>query len=255
MFYFIVSTYPSDPQARMGLTKCMEVLKKMEIVWPSAGRALEILAGSKFNLQESELVKLANHPDRHKRSAEQDLDTEDVGTYQHEDLPSGAADYLGLRPQGYETSRYENGQEDLPNGVDLPSDLPFTDNNSVPYLSSYERWTADGAVAQPFSGPLSTSVLPQLYSTGLVDERAIPGIRVYSNTGGYEPGRRYPQYWNDCTTFPQLGTAYGSMQGHFDQEIQPDSSQASVSPSPMFLPQPYNMYCQSQLHFYLFILV
>ncbi|KAI0321497.1 fungal-specific transcription factor domain-containing protein, partial [Amylostereum chailletii] len=45
-----LNVYPDDPQARKGLTTCLDVLKLMETVWPSAGRAWELLHGSKVNL-------------------------------------------------------------------------------------------------------------------------------------------------------------------------------------------------------------
>lgn len=250
-----LSTYPSDPQARMGLTRCMEALKKMEIVWPSAGRALELLAGSKVNLQEAELAELSNHPDRHKRSAEQDLDAEDIETYARGQLPNYTADYLALQSQGFDTSEYGNdGRGVYTNGAGLqsvapPPQAPFTNNDNA-YMSSADRWPPDGGQTNPFSGPLSTSVLPQLYSTGLVDDPATSGVRIYANSYdrgvGYEKGRPYPQYWNDCTTFPQLGTAYGNMSMQFDQNVEPDSGQSSANTSTVYLPEEYNIYMPSQ---------
>jgi hypothetical protein len=252
---FIVSTYPADPQARMGLARCMDALKRMEIVWPSAGRALELLAGSKFNLQEAELAKLSNHPDRRKRSAERDLDTEDIEAYDRGRLPNANADYLTLRSQDYDPSKYGNTQQEVfSDGVDMQSGIPYS--NNVSYTSSYERWPLEGSVQHPFSGTLSTSVLPQLYSTGLVDEHATPGVRVYSNTydrggngggggGGYEKARRYPQYWNDHTTFSQLGTAIGNpVPVQFDQQVQSQSIQPQANPSGLYLPEHYDMYSQ-----------
>jgi hypothetical protein len=255
MHVTILSTYPADPQARMGLARCMDALKRMEIVWPSAGRALELLAGSKFNLQEAELAKLSNHPDRRKRSAERDLDTEDIEAYDRGRLPNANADYLTLRSQDYDPSKYGNTQQEVfSDGVDMQSGIPYS--NNVSYTSSYERWPLEGSVQHPFSGTLSTSVLPQLYSTGLVDEHATPGVRVYSNTydrggngggggGGYEKARRYPQYWNDHTTFSQLGTAIGNpVPVQFDQQVQSQSIQPQANPSGLYLPEHYDMYSQ-----------
>lgn len=84
-----------------------------------------------------------------------------------------------------------------------------------------------------FSGPLSTSVLPQLYSTGLVDEQGLQSSLTASShrpsqTQTHRPVHAHPQpqyphqyshaskvppqvqpqpqYWSDYSTFSQLGT-------------------------------------------------
>ena len=46
----VVASNPSDPQARIGLERIMDALKRMELVWPSAGRAWELLHGAKDGL-------------------------------------------------------------------------------------------------------------------------------------------------------------------------------------------------------------
>lgn len=66
MHITILIAHPTDPQARIGLSKCMESLRTMQVVWPCAARALELLRGSKFNLQEP---AIESSP-RDKRSAD-----------------------------------------------------------------------------------------------------------------------------------------------------------------------------------------
>lgn len=49
-------------------------------------------------------------------------------------------------------------------------------------------------------GSLSTSVLPQQFSTGFVDER--------SHRGQDRAPQRFPQYWNDYSALGQMDAAY-----------------------------------------------
>jgi hypothetical protein len=46
----------------------------LQITWPSAGRAWELLNLARINMKEAELSRLENHPDRNKRSAPEDTD-------------------------------------------------------------------------------------------------------------------------------------------------------------------------------------
>ena len=150
----------------------------------------------------------------------------------------------------------------FPNSVDVqPGMTTFTNvENSISYMPLYGRWPSSdtgGTVVQPYPNTLSTSVLPQLYSTGLVDERSTSGIGAYSNayarSGNYDKGRRYPQYWNDYTAFPQLGSAYSDIPVNLDQGVQTHiaqqpplsvnpSTSASAASSSAYLPEQYNMY-------------
>ncbi|TFK31644.1 fungal-specific transcription factor domain-containing protein [Crucibulum laeve] len=225
-----LTVHPSDPQARIGLGKCMDALRMMEIVWPSAGRALELLRGAKVNLEESELAMLANHADRNKRPAEQSLDD----SFERSHPSATAMDYASLRashvPTNYPSTEVYNAD-----GYTNHSPL-------VPASSSnYRQWPSDSINSHSFNTPLSTSVLPQLYSTGLVDERASSSNRIHSHSDQQNHGHgntRYPQYWNDYSTFPQLGTAYG---GIHEQSSVPQQQQQSTSQMYMS-DQHYNIY-------------
>lgn len=221
----------------------MDALHKMEIVWPSAGRALELLRGAKVNLEEAELIKLANHPDRHKRSAEDILDD----SFERNHLSNNAnPDYLSLRthsygaPNNYHAVYSDTGsmqqQQQQP-----PSASPSSNPNAPYFANGYERWPSDNANNLSYPATLSTSVLPQLYSTGIVDERA-PHVsshnRLQSTTDQHGHPHRYPQYWNDYSTFPQLGTAYGALN---DQIPMPQQHPSSSQPQ-IYLPEQYNIY-------------
>jgi len=216
-----LSTYSSDPQARMGLTKCMEVLSAMEIVWPSAARALELLRGSKVNIGSADLTAFTAQSVRQKRSAEQFL--KDMEPQQLQ----GPGDYgapVNLRPRNY-PSNFVYSLEGIPL---QPSSQP----PAVPYLPLFERWPTDnGNNGVPFPNTLSTSVLPQIYSTGLFDER---GNRASANIDPNGSQNRYPQYWNDYSTYSQLGNHNGFHE-------QPPPVHAHSSTSQLFPSEQYNI--------------
>jgi hypothetical protein len=192
----------------------------MEIVWPSAGRALELLRGSKFNLEESELVALSNHPVRHKRSADHFIETtpsDRIRTLEN-------MDYTYLDPRGSSFPPYSAqgvgvyGSSVPP--IHLDAQMSSSSQNYHPSSSSSWASSDNSSTTTAFQGTLSTSVLPQIYSTGLVDDRVggSNNTRVHSQSsqsdsqnrsgGGGGGTARYPQYWHDYSTFPQLGTAY-----------------------------------------------
>jgi hypothetical protein len=192
--------------------KCTEALRKMRIMWPSAGRALDLLTGSKVSTTGLELSKLSNHPDRHKRAAEQDLDVQDA--FDHGQFTTDIAGNLVSRSQPYHPVQYGGAQEVYTHTGELqPGLAPIPE---VPF-PSYERWPTEGLVHHPFANTLSTSVLPQLYSTGLVDDHAASGVRLAAHDRHGGEHARYPQYWHDYSTFPQLGMAYGDTPSLLDQ--------------------------------------
>lgn len=218
----------------MGLNKCMDVLHMMEVVWPSAGRALELLRGSKVNTQDSDFTPPPSNASRRKRLAEQPLD--DAFDRNLSSDPNMDQDYLELRPPTY-GPQYNNHAVYADPGNEIQPTAP-TPPEHTPYMPTYDRWPSENINQFAFSGPLSTSVLPQLYSTGLVDDRDPSGSnRVHSQPDQSRSSNpsRYPQYWNDFSTFSQLGTAYGNY--HEQAPVsQPQSS------SQMFLAGNYNLY-------------
>ncbi|KAJ7121042.1 fungal-specific transcription factor domain-containing protein [Mycena epipterygia] len=206
-----LSAYPTDPQARLGLTKCMDALKEMEIIWPSAARALELLRGAQETLADADAdVSTGDTARPRKRSATQSLDDSFA--------PRGGPppdNFLALRPFApvYHTDGHY-GLEARNPAYYPPAALP------------YDRWPADGAGVGggtlPFQGALSTAVMGPAYSTGLVDE---PQQRAAPHEG--EQRFAQPQYWSDYAAFPQLGPGYAA---------------ALQDPAGLAVPEPHQMY-------------
>ncbi|KAF9463229.1 fungal-specific transcription factor domain-containing protein [Collybia nuda] len=230
-----LTTHPADPQARVGLTKCMDALRMMKIVWPSAARALELLRGSKVNLEESNISTPSNHSDRRKRSAEQPLN--DTIDREHSPSQGVPQTYIELRAPNYNPHYNTQGVYQTTN-IDVQSNTP-SGSSQAPYMTSYDRWPSEHINSYTFTGPLSTSVLPQLYSTGLVDDRAPSNnqrVLSQSDQDRSSQSTRYPQFWNDYSAFPQLGTAYGSY-----HEQAPVPQQQPTAP-PIYMPENYHLY-------------
>ncbi|KAL4247550.1 hypothetical protein ABKN59_007339 [Abortiporus biennis] len=171
-----LTMYPSDPQASIGLHKCMDALHLMQNVWPSAWRAYQLLHGSKVQPtptpSRTSMSPPSSQSERHKRTAEHALDE-----------PSSTTSRLPAEPL------YR---------IDIPS------NDTPSFYPSFDRWAPENALGN-FSGSLptsslSTSVLPQQYSTGLMDER--------SHRGQERSTQRYPQYWNDYSSMGQMEATY-----------------------------------------------
>ncbi|KAG5644833.1 hypothetical protein DXG03_007558 [Asterophora parasitica] len=241
-----LTAHPTDPQARMGLSRCMDVFRMMEVLWPSAGRALELLRGSKVNMQDADLAPLISATSRPKRSAEYPLN--DAFDRSAPPDPTTDQDYLELRPPY--TPQYDSNTAYTSTGHEIHSHPQESTPNppaQVPYVPSYDRWPSenlDGS-SHGFSGALSTSVLPQLYSTGLVDDRhSSAPHRVQVHNSDQARTNRYPQYWNDFSTFPQLGTAYGGYQQASILPQQPPHQQ-HYSSAHMHLAESYSLYSKS----------
>ncbi|CAK5278863.1 unnamed protein product [Mycena citricolor] len=66
--------FPANPQARIGLGKCMDALREMQVVWPGAARALELLRGVQFEHDDHDMSGETVAPRHRKRSATQTLD-------------------------------------------------------------------------------------------------------------------------------------------------------------------------------------
>lgn len=220
-----MTAHPTDPQAQAGLTKCMDALRAMRVVWPSAGRALELIRDARTQQTEDVPMPLAgNALSRHKRSAD-DLAAQDR-----------AADQRGYAAQGYRTSSnpaYLDGPQRYADSSFAGRQPGSVQMSAEPYTyAAHDRWQ-DGYA--PAAGPLSTAVLPQLY-TGLADERISGGGARYRQQGGSMDSSRYPQFWNDLNSFSQLG-AYAPNGA--------DAQGGASEPSSMYISDPYNLYSES----------
>ncbi|KAI0057305.1 hypothetical protein BV25DRAFT_1831290 [Artomyces pyxidatus] len=206
-----LTAYPEDPHARLGLTTCMDILKSMSIVWPSAGRAWELLHGSKVNLSSAtraELSPTSSEERTHKRSADHFMQEDEA--------------HFFAAPRA---SQYVSPQSPPP---------------TQPFYTSYDRWPGEGGLAA-YAGSLSTSVLPQQYSTGFVDRGAAAAVGPESEAHGAQA--QQPAFWSDYGTLNQLSTSFGGPLGQ-----DPPLSQQQQQPPPSHQSQMY----QLQEHYQMF---
>ncbi|KAJ7459181.1 fungal-specific transcription factor domain-containing protein [Mycena galericulata] len=111
---------PSNPQASLGFQQCLAALKEMEIIWPSAARAFELLNGVKLGALNT--VPPPQHSlDRHKRHAE-----DAFGQDRPPDYPSHTLDDRQM-------GQSMDGVQDMANklmahmlGLDIPGVEPST---------------------------------------------------------------------------------------------------------------------------------
>lgn len=292
-----VTAYPDDPQAHINLRRCLDALSAMRYVWPSAGRALELLSGAKMNLSIGpgastsavtassltlQRTDVTSGSSTHKRksSHEDGADDNVAPTSVANGILNNGGEYVApirsaVTVQTHHTVRRQPSQREL-----APSDQ-YRPVRQQPYHSSAEsyaiqppsllptaeyRWSDNPSTAHVSSGSqvvvseesnvrgagrqhhqdeeplLTTSVLPQLYSTGLVDEhhhhhqhllptsshhgQAQQVQQPHSNSQHHQRYPRspemathvqthsQPQFWGDYSTFSQLGsTAAGGYNG------------------------------------------
>lgn len=219
----------------------------MQIVWPSACRALELFRGAKVDPSgdTSDLVPLTNPPPvaRHKRSAEQLLDD---SFNAHRPTTSNRFEEMhpvrrtNTQQQQQQQSNFSSAIEDFSGDNYLTSSLSaslpsLTGPNMVP--SSY-GWESGGMNTNSINTHLSTA-LPQLYSTGIMDEN-IHASRMHSNFNQHTTNpssRRYPTYYS-YSPFAPLEPVYDDIRAAPIQVSQPQSQQTSQ----LYLPENYNIY-------------
>ena len=224
----------------------------MQIVWPSAGRAFDLFRGAKVDPSKdtSDLVPLTDPPSssdvRHKRSAEQSLDDSFIShrsttNNQFDDMHSARRSNTQSTQQqsifSSEIRGFTTGDNHYLASASLPSLL--TDPNMVP--SSY-AWQGGGINTNNINTHLSTAVLPQLCSTGLMDESGLHASRIQSSNFNNQltnsSSRRYPSAYYDYSNFPPLGSVYDIS----EPNIQVVSSQPQSHASQMYNPENYSIF-------------
>ncbi|KAF8960867.1 fungal-specific transcription factor domain-containing protein [Flammula alnicola] len=261
-----LTVHPNDPQARIGLMKCMSTLRAMATVWPSAARALDLFGGAKGELSDDAnanpplpLTSLTTTVDRHKRAAESALDDSSFAAHASSAASINSPfDYMpSLRNQNHNpTPRQQQQQHRSSSGM-----------ASSTTMGGGYSWQAGDMNPHNFNTPLSTAVLPQLYSTGLVDDgvhhhhhhhashasASANANRVGSSSHADPHSRsRYPppQYF-DYSSYPQLAASAYDIQPesvqvpHHPQQQHPQQQQQqqqSQQPSQMYLPEQYSIY-------------
>ena len=245
VYLYLVTIHPTDPQSRLGFTKCMQALYAMQIVWPSAGRAFELVGGAKDERSGDAsdfFGPLANPSSviRRKRSAEQLLD-DSFCTQPSTD--SRFDDMQPIRRTNNAQQQYSSGIGEFLGDNNYLGATPTTASSNM--TPSNYAWQGGGMNTNGINTHLSTSVLPQLYSTGLGDEN-MHAPRMYSNVNNQYTNpsfRRYPSYY-DFTNLPPLGSIH-------DIRDPTQVSQPQLQTSQMYIPENYSIYSMS---FYLVFL-
>ncbi|KAL1742298.1 fungal-specific transcription factor domain-containing protein [Schizophyllum fasciatum] len=208
-----------DPQARMGLSKCLSALQLMEVIWPAAGRALELLSGAKINAPDTD--RLVPLTERHKRQPDQSVDD----LYRSHGQSEVYRDIILRANNG--TLPYISDEAEPYGGQDSQ---PLPGPSSLPNLSFDHRWPAPDQLTYPGSVPsggLSSSLPQTLYGIGAPSQHRIP-------SGGeqHPQGQRYAaQYYQDVPEY-QLGQ-YDSFPDQFMLQPPPPAA------PPQFPPQMY----------------
>jgi len=149
----VVTLQPSNVKASQGLQQCLQALKAMEMIWPSASRAWELLKGVKVKIDGA--VPHSGHgPETLKRPAEgvfgngKDPTTSRPSTSEQGEVNDGA-------------SHEVNGAPDVGTrvvaqmlGLDMPGVIPSTS-----YLPGYEWWPhgRGGSAAAPWQSSSSVN--------------------------------------------------------------------------------------------------
>ncbi|KAF8899084.1 fungal-specific transcription factor domain-containing protein [Infundibulicybe gibba] len=138
---------PANLEASLGLRQCMAALKEMEMVWPSAARAWEMLNGVKLGTANILDIQPPPSERTHKRLAE------DAFGQEHSSTPQPAA----FNTLGETDLVGENGVQDFSTrimahmlGLDIPGVEPSTS-----YYPGYEWWPRPNHESQPSSQSLS----------------------------------------------------------------------------------------------------
>jgi hypothetical protein len=170
----------------------------MDVIWPSAGRAWELLNGNKVNLLGPSPKIYSDHPmerqQHHKRPADTQLSDNSLrGTAVVPRLPA--------------LTRFSRtGASDMgtyPSLVDPSNHSPYYD---------YSRWLGStDLLGNTSTNSLSTSLLPQQYSTGFVPGGVGRGGQGHRHRGS-DPSTRYAQpLWTDHSAMGQLDPTYVGM--------------------------------------------
>ncbi|KDR77152.1 hypothetical protein GALMADRAFT_246384 [Galerina marginata CBS 339.88] len=253
-----LTVHPNDPQARVGLSKCMNALRAMSVVWPSAARALDLFGGAKCDISEdSDTISLTHIPtERNKRSAEHTPDHHSSINNSAPQPPMNTFDYLRSIRHGHSHSShrhsYSHGSHSHsafaggdavflppPNSHSTNSNSSSSVSASNPVSNPSYPWQSGDMNPHNFNPPLSTAVLPQLFSTGLVDDGIhAPHTRVHSQTEqhSHPNPRRYPPQYFDYSSYPQVGSSYD-----IPQSVQIPPQHQSQG-SQVFIPDQYSLY-------------
>ncbi|TDL20640.1 hypothetical protein BD410DRAFT_362130 [Rickenella mellea] len=205
-----IASSPEDPQARVALAKCMDALKNIGVVWPSAKRAWELLDGAAADIHDPPLPPAPSPDRRRKRTAQDSFDAADEDNYHHRSQSQSVNSLEVNQPHASsysQTGPYSNHSH----SQSVPDSSLSGAEAALNYLGSFGRWDG-GSLAFPHG--LSTSVLPQQYSTGFISDHrgSVVGVDSRNPSPHEGPAGRYLQYWSDYS-LGQPNSMLGSMYG------------------------------------------
>ncbi|TFK30943.1 hypothetical protein FA15DRAFT_630298 [Coprinopsis marcescibilis] len=169
MHVLALTLRPENVEASVGLQQCKMALKEMELEWPSAARAWELLNGVYLGGNTDNTITYAqesNYQSRNKRPAEYVFERqsqEKEPEYIQQPMASPLPQHV--RTSNHSNLNYNSGVQDLSTrmmahmlGLDLPGIEPSTS-----YYPGYEWWprTAQDTVStNTIPGPRSQSTQP-----------------------------------------------------------------------------------------------
>jgi hypothetical protein len=249
----------------------------MKIVWPSAARAHDLFGGAKCDSVPNKLdFSVLNNPsmERNKRSAEQALNDDDPFTISGRPaIDNSQFDYIPSIRQSDQHHQqrlsYDSGNTSMfTNPSANTAYLPATSSSSPSTMvssttghhamntnSGYAWQGPDNLNHHHFNTPLSTAVLPHVFSTGLVGSglhapQARHGVvhpqpehadrqqhlsqhaHSSSSSSSRANDDRYQPHFFDQTSYPQLVSPAYDMPGSVNVAQQ----------SSMYLPEQYSLY-------------
>ncbi|KAF8078976.1 fungal-specific transcription factor domain-containing protein [Lyophyllum atratum] len=176
MHILTLTLRPSNVQASFGFQQCMAALKDMEMVWPSASRAWQLLNGVKMG--SDSIPPQIHFPDRNKRPAEAAFGQEKSSDYLQREA------FKGPSPETFNAEE-ENGVQELGTrimahmlGLHIPGIEPSTS-----YYPGYEWWPRSSEVTPPGSHQLSPAPLGYGSRNGLASNSHPVPVGVASNEG------------------------------------------------------------------------
>ena len=250
----------------------------MKIVWPSAARAHDLFGGAKYDgVPNKPDFVISNNPsmERNKRSAEQALNDNSFTDSGRPTIDNTPFDYIPSIRQSDQHHQqrlsYDSGNTSMfttnpsANAAYLaaassssPSTMvaSTTGHHAMNTNSGYS-WQGPDNLNHHFNTPLSTAVLPHVFSTGLVGSglhapqarhgvvhpqpehahrQQHPSQHVQSSSSRANDDRYQPQFF-DQASYPQLVSPAYDMPGSVNVAQQ----------TSMYLPQQYSLYGGSRV--------
>lgn len=177
---------PGNVEASVGLKQCMGALKEMEVVWPSASRAWELLNGVHIRAHTHAPDVIPQYPntDRNKRDARDAFGEEKSSEY----FPREVFGATPMAPDPVSDNGFNNttGVQDISTrlmahmlGLELPGVEPSTS-----YFPGYEWWPRLSQGAPP---PPSNTPFPADTEYGTDMPSMGQGVPA-GNNGSWQPG-------------------------------------------------------------------